>query len=99
MFCCRYVVSSGLTNHGRGGRQLGFSIRALSKTLGPDDIRDRVDKFLPQFREILASMPQEVLNKYRRTCIVFYSSYDVKYMCLVALEVIVQSEKNVVKTL
>lgn len=55
-----YVVHSGLFNHGRGSRQLGFSISALSKTFDPDEIRSRVDEFLPRFREAVMNMPQEV---------------------------------------
>lgn len=56
----RYIVFSGLHNYGRGGRQLGFSVHALSKTLGPDEICSRIDAFLPQFRELLLNMTEEV---------------------------------------
>lgn len=56
----RYIVSSGVHNYGRGARQLGFSVHALSKTLGPDEICSRIDAFLPQFREMLRSMSKEV---------------------------------------
>ena len=56
----RYIVSSGLHSHGRGGRQLGFSVDALSKTMGPDEICERIDAFVPWFRETVASMSQEV---------------------------------------
>eukprot|EP00752_Nemacystus_decipiens_P005957 g5379.t2 len=54
-----YIVSSGVHNYGRSGRQLGFSVHALSKTLGPDEICSRIDAFLPQFRDILRSMSKE----------------------------------------
>eukprot|EP00903_Cladosiphon_okamuranus_P013078 g12199.t1 len=54
-----YIVSSGVHNYGRGSRQLGFSVHALSKTLGPDEICSRIDAFLPQFREILRNMSKE----------------------------------------
>ena len=61
----RYIVSSGVHNYGRGARQLGFSVHALSKTLGPDEICSRIDAFLPQFREILRSMSKEVEIEWR----------------------------------
>lgn len=53
-------MSSGVHNYGRGARQLGFSVHALSKTLGPDEICSRIDAFLPQFREVVRSMSDEV---------------------------------------
>lgn len=53
-------MSSGVHNYGRGARQLGFSVHALSKALGPDEICSRIDAFLPQFREILRGMSKEV---------------------------------------
>lgn len=56
----RYIVASGVHNYGRGARQLGFSVHALSKTLGPDEICSRIDAFLPQFREMLSNMSKEV---------------------------------------
>ncbi|CAB1115801.1 unnamed protein product [Ectocarpus sp. CCAP 1310/34] len=54
-----YIVSSGVHNYGRGARQLGFSVHALSKTLGPDEICSRIDAFLPQFRELVRNMSDE----------------------------------------
>lgn len=53
-------MSSGVHNYGRGARQLGFSVHALSKTLGPDEICSRIDAFLPQFRELVRNMSDEV---------------------------------------
>lgn len=56
----RYIVSSGVRSYGRSSRLVGFSVSALSKTMGPDDICERIDAFLPQFRQTLVDMPQEV---------------------------------------
>ncbi|CAM9761849.1 unnamed protein product [Ascophyllum nodosum] len=64
-----YIVSSGLHSHGRGGRQLGFSVDALSKTMGPDEICERIDAFVPWFRETVASMSQEEFDTHVQSLI------------------------------